>query len=77
MPDAFRVGKTHLFNSRYKLLGDVCSDGLVFKLQLHVMLRLQRLQKSNDLPVLPGAACLLLMSEVKPKTKKKKSPILF
>lgn len=64
--DAFRVGKTNLFNSWYKLLGDVCSNGLVFELQLGVMLRLQRLQNSNDLPVLPGAPCLLLMSEVKP-----------
>lgn len=64
--DAFRVWKTNLFNSWYKLLGDVCSDGLVFKLQLGVKLRLQRLQNPNHLPVLPRAACLFLVCEVKP-----------
>lgn len=67
--EAFRVGKANLFNSWYKLSGDVCANGLVFKLQLRVLLRLQRLKDSNDLPVLPGATCLLLMSEVKPKKK--------
>lgn len=63
-------GGTNLLDGWYKLLGDVCSDGLVLKLQLRVMLRLQRLQDSDHLPVLAGAARLFLMSEVKPKRKK-------
>lgn len=61
--------KTNLFNSWYKLLGDVCSEGLVFKLHLGAMLHVKRLKNSNDLPVLAGPTCLFLMSVVKPKKK--------
>lgn len=73
--------KTNLFNSWYELLGDVCSNGLVFKLQLGAMLRIKRLENSDDLPVLAGATCLFLMSEVKPKKINKNqinnSPFFF
>lgn len=66
-PEDLGVRKTNLFNSWYKLLGDVGSNGLVFKLQLGAMLHIKRLKNSNDLPVLAGATCLFLMSVVKPK----------
>lgn len=40
------------------------------------MLRIKRLKDSDDLPVLAGATCLFLMSEVKPK-KINNSPIFY
>lgn len=55
----------HLLHSRHKLLGDVCSNGLIFELQLGVVFGLQWLQDPGDFTVLPGAAALLLMGEVK------------
>lgn len=45
-------GVANLFNSGYKLLRNVGADGLVFKLQLGVMLWLERLQDSCDFTVL-------------------------
>lgn len=61
-----KVRKMNLFNSWYKLLRDVGSNSVVFKLQLGVMLRLKRLKDSYNFAVLPRATALLLMSEVKP-----------
>lgn len=60
------AGEANLFNGRYKLLGDVGSNGLVFKLQLGVMLRLKRLKDTRDFTVLARSSRLLLVSEVKP-----------
>lgn len=57
-------GKTNLFNRWHKLLWDVGSNSLVFKLQLGVVLLLQRLEGSDNFTVLPGATRLLLVGEV-------------
>lgn len=54
------------FNSWYKLLWDVGSDSLIFKLQLGVMLWLQWLKDPNNFTELPRTTSLLLMGEVKP-----------
>ncbi len=67
----------NLFNSWYKLLRDVGSDSLVFKLQLGVMLRLKRLKDSYNFAVLPRAAALLLMGEVKPAENGTKKSTLW
>lgn len=74
--DTFKVRRTNLFHSWYKLLRDVGSDSLVFKLQLGVMLWLKRLQDSDNFTVLPRAAALLLVSEVKPAENGTKCPHL-
>lgn len=60
------AGETNLFNGWYKLLGDVGSNGLVFKLQLGVMLWLKRLKHTCDFTELARSSRLLLVSEVKP-----------
>lgn len=60
------AGQTNLFNGWYELLGDVGSNGVVFKLQLGVVLWLKRLKDTCDFTVLAGSSRLLLVSVVKP-----------
>lgn len=70
--DSIKVREADLFNSRHKLLRHVGSNSLVFKLQLCVMLWLKRLKDPDDFTVLPRAAALFLVSEVKPEGGKKR-----
>lgn len=56
----------NLFNRWHELFWDVGSNSLVFKLQLGVVLLLQRLEDSYNFTVLPGATSLLLVGEVEP-----------
>lgn len=62
-----------LFNGWYKLLWDVGSNSLIFKLQLGVLLVLHWLKDSNNFTILPRATALLLMGEVKPMRNARRS----
>lgn len=61
-----RIRKINLVNSWNKLLRDVRSNCLVVKFHLGVIFWLKRLKDSHHFTVLPRAACLLLVSKVKP-----------
>lgn len=57
----------YLFHSGHKLLGNICADGSVLKLQFGEVLWLQGLQHSDHFAVLACSSRLLLVGELKPK----------
>lgn len=66
----------HLFYSRHKLFGNIWPKCCIWKLQLSVVLWLQRLQDTDHFSILACTTRLLFMCKLKPKRdvgEKKKS----